>query len=268
MLPSVASYFWSGAVDILQPDYEPSDLDILYAEGVTSSNGLACVEFSFPQLADDDNDATDQHGSLPRYQLIRVQGRGFAENCKWLDMLEDVRLVIFCVALTDYDQFSYDGEGAPVNKMLQSKKLFESIVTHPTFEQMDFLLVLNKFDLFDEKIEQNSLTECEWFEDFKPVISQNSKNNGYSSSRSRSSINHNPSLGQLGFHYIAVKFKKLYFDLTGRKLFVSSVKGLEPDSVDAALKYAREIVKWEEERINFSLSDYAIYSTEASFSSQ
>ncbi|XP_021725447.1 extra-large guanine nucleotide-binding protein 1-like [Chenopodium quinoa] len=264
MLPSVASYFLERVVDILQPDYEPSDLDILYAEGVTSSNGLACVEFSFPQSADDDIDSTDQHGSLPRYQLIRVHAKGFAENCKWLDMLEDARLVIFCVALTDYDQFSYDSEGTPVNNMLQSKKLFESIVTHPTFEQMDFHLILNKFDLFDEKIEQIPLSECEWFEDFQPVISQNSKS--FSSSRSRS-INHNPSLGQLGFHYIAVKFKKLYFELTGRKLFVSSVKGLEPDSVDAALKYAREIVKWEDERINFSLSEYAIYSTEASFSS-
>ena len=178
-------------------------------------------------------------------------------------MLEDVRLVIFCVSLTDYDQISYDDVEAPMNKMLLGKKLFESIVTHPTFEQMDFLLILNKFDLFDEKIEKIPLSECEWFEDFQPVISQNSKN---SNSRTRS-INHNPSLGQLGFHYIAVKFKKLYFDLTGRKLFVSSVKGLEPDSVDAALKYAREIVKWEDERINFSLSEFGIYSTEASFSS-
>ncbi|CAN1343440.1 Extra-large guanine nucleotide-binding protein 1 [Linum perenne] len=38
MLPSVASYFLERAVEILSPDYEPSDLDIL---GVTSSNGVA-----------------------------------------------------------------------------------------------------------------------------------------------------------------------------------------------------------------------------------
>jgi len=201
-----------------------------------------------------------------RYQVIRVQARGFAENCKWLEMLEDIRLVIFCVALSDYDQLSFHVDGSPMNKMMLSKKLFESIVTHPTFEHMDFLLILNKFDIFEEKIEQVPLTECEWFEDFQPVISR--QNNGNSNPRSRSiSINQNPTLGQVGFHYVAVKFKRLFFDLTGRKLFVSSVKGLESESVDAALKYAREILNWEEERIHFSLSEYSIYSTEASFSS-
>nr|ABK95910.1 unknown [Populus trichocarpa] len=63
---------------------------------------------------------------------------------------------------------------------------------------------------------------------------------------------------------MAVKFKRLYSSLTGRKLYTSVVKGLEPDSVDAALKYAKEILKWDEEKPNFSLSEYSMYSTEAS----
>jgi len=57
------------AVDMLRPDYVPSDVDILYAEGVTSSNGLACLDFSFPQPAagiDTDIDTADQHDSLLR----------------------------------------------------------------------------------------------------------------------------------------------------------------------------------------------------------
>ena len=49
-------------------DYEPSDLDILYAEGVTSSNGLAYVDFSFPHSEPgDDIDTADLHDSLLRY---------------------------------------------------------------------------------------------------------------------------------------------------------------------------------------------------------
>lgn len=60
------------AVDILRMDYEPSDLDILYAEGVTSSNGLACVDFSYPQSASEDIiDASDQHDSLTRLVPVR-----------------------------------------------------------------------------------------------------------------------------------------------------------------------------------------------------
>ncbi|KAK7406606.1 hypothetical protein VNO78_08235 [Psophocarpus tetragonolobus] len=259
MLPSVASYFLERAVKILRTDYEPSDLDILYAEGVTSSNGVACVEFSFPQSVSEETvDTTDRHDSLVRYQLIRVHARGLGDNCKWLEMFEDVEMVIFCVSLSDYDQFSVDGNGCLTNKMILSMKFFETIVTHPTFEQMDFLLILNKFDLFEEKIEQVPLTKCEWFSDFRPIISRNRPNSN------SNSINNNPSLGQLASHYIGVKFKRLYSSLTGRKLYVSPVKGLEPGSVDAALKYAKEILKWNEERPNFSLSEYSMYSTEAS----
>lgn len=186
-----------------------------------------------------------------------MQARGLGENCKWLEMFEDVRIVIFCVSLNDYDQYSYDANGSLVNKMMLSQRLFESIVTHPTFEQMDFLLILNKFDLFEEKIERVPLTQCDWFEDFHPVVSRNRSNSN------SNNINNSPSLGQLAFHYIAVRFKTLYSSLTGRKLYVSLVKGLELNSVDETLKYAREILKWDEERANFSLSD-SVYSTEPS----
>ncbi|GAY42810.1 hypothetical protein CUMW_069740 [Citrus unshiu] len=265
MLSSVASYFLERVVDISRTDYEPSDLDILYAEGVTSSNGLACVDFSFPRSASDDSvDTADQHDSLlrwvPIYQLIRVQARGLGENCKWLEMFEDIGMVIFCVALSDYDQFSVDGNGSLMNKMMLSRKFFESIVTHPTFDQMEFLLILNKYDLFEEKIENVPLNQCDWFDDFHPVISRHHPNGN----RNSNNINHSPSLGQLASHYVAVKFKRLYSSLTGRKLYVSLVKGLEPNSVDAALKYAREVLKWDEEKTIFSISEYSMYSTEAS----
>ncbi|CAH8353780.1 unnamed protein product [Eruca vesicaria subsp. sativa] len=251
LLPSVASYFLERAVDVLTPDYEPSDLDILYAEGVTSSSGLACLDFSFPQTAVEENlDPSDHHDSLLRYQLIRVPSRGLGENCKWIDMFEDVGMVVFVVSMSDYDQISEDG----TNKMLLTKKLFESIITHPIFEHMDFLLILNKYDLLEEKVERVPLTRCEWFQDFNPVVSRHRSNNN----------NGNPTLGQLAFHYIAVKFKRFYSSLTGKKLFVSSSKSLDPNSVDASLKLAMEILKWSEERANICMSEYSMYSTEPS----
>ncbi|KAL3526720.1 hypothetical protein ACH5RR_011376 [Cinchona calisaya] len=260
MLPSVASYFLERMVDILRLDYEPSDVDILYAEGVTSSNGLACADFLFPEPAYEENpDDGDQLDSLLRFQLIRVQARGFGENCKWLEMFEDVRIVIFSIALSDYDQFVIDENGNLVNKMILSRKFFETIVTHPTFDEMDFLLLLNKFDLFEQKIERIPLTKCEWFNDFHPVMTRSNR-----SGSSTTNVNNTPSLGQMAFHYVAVKFKRLFSSLTDRKLYVSSMNGLVPNSVDQALRYAREIVKWDDERPNFSASEYSVYSTEAS----
>lgn len=41
------------AIDVTKVDYEPSDTDIMYAEGITSSNGLGSMEFSFSQPQDD-----------------------------------------------------------------------------------------------------------------------------------------------------------------------------------------------------------------------
>ncbi|KAG6383113.1 hypothetical protein SASPL_157151 [Salvia splendens] len=86
---------------------------------------------------------------------------------------------------------------------------------------------------------------CEWFQDFNPVMSKH-PHNPYS--------NNNPSLAQRASHYVGVKFKRLFYSLTGRKLFVVQATGLEADSVDKALRYGKEILKWEDERHTVSMN--------------
>ncbi|XP_028777018.1 extra-large guanine nucleotide-binding protein 1-like [Neltuma alba] len=242
MLPRNASYFLDRAVEISKTDYEPCVMDILYAEGMALSNSLASMEFSFPKPIDEDSVFSEyRHDPSFRYQLIRVHPRSLGENCKWLEMFEDMDVALFCVALTDYDEHTVDSNGVSTNKMLAAKHLFENMIRHPTFNDKKFLLILNKFDLFKEKIELVPLTQCEWFSDFNPVISHN-QNSACTSNR----INNTP-LAHRAFQYIAVKFKKLFKSLTNRKLFVSLVTGLEPDTVDEALSYARVITaceKW------------------------
>ncbi|KAL0365456.1 UNVERIFIED_CONTAM: Extra-large guanine nucleotide-binding protein 1 [Sesamum angustifolium] len=246
------------AVEISRIDYEPSEMDILYAEGITSSNGVASVDFSFPKSSQDGYmESSDQNDPSTSYQLIRVHASSLGENCKWLEMFEDVDLVIYSVSLTDYDEYYEDINGVRTNKMLAAKQFFESIVTHPTLAEKHFLLILNKFDLLEEKIERVPLTQCDWFHDFNPVISLHP--------HSATSSN-NPPLAQRAFHYIAVQFKRLFQSLTERKLFVSRLTGLEADSVDKALRYGKEILKWSEERNTVSLNEWSTESMEPSMS--
>ena len=55
-------------VDISRVEYKPSDLDILYADGITSANGLASTEFIFPHTASEvsSGDDTSQQDTLVR----------------------------------------------------------------------------------------------------------------------------------------------------------------------------------------------------------
>lgn len=167
-------------------------------------------------------------------------------------MFEDVDIVLFSVSLDEYDMFSEDINGDLTNKMMMSKQLFQSLVTHPKFNDKHFLLLLNKYDLLEEKIEQVPLTKCEWFQDFHPVISHNHNRSNRRKDKT--------SLAQYAFHYIALKFKTLFRSLSARKkLFVSQVTGLEPDSVREALSYAKEILKWEEEEGNWTHPDISSF---------
>lgn len=168
-------------------------------------------------------------------------------------MFEDVRAVIFCVSLSDYDHVGSRGTGLLENKMLATRDSFEYITRHTSFQGKPFVLLLNKYDIFEEKINKVPLTVCEWFRDFNPLKPRTNSQ----------------SLAHQAYYYVAVKFKELYASITGRKLYVWKTRARKRASVEKAFKYIKEIIKWEEEKDGdiYAISeDYSLSSTETSSS--
>jgi len=73
-----------------------------------------------------------------------------SERKKWIHCFEAVTCIIFCVALSEYDQVLLEVNS--VNRMEESLTLFGSIVNSSWFTRTSIVLFLNKIDIFKKKI--------------------------------------------------------------------------------------------------------------------
>eukprot|EP01099_Mayorella_cantabrigiensis_P003124 TRINITY_DN2436_c0_g1_i1.p1 TRINITY_DN2436_c0_g1~~TRINITY_DN2436_c0_g1_i1.p1 ORF type:complete len:248 (-),score=49.39 TRINITY_DN2436_c0_g1_i1:130-873(-) len=120
-------------------EYLPTQDDILHCRVRTT--GVIETEFSMGPR---------------RLRLVDVGGQR-AERRKWISCFEDVTAVIFCVAISEYDQNLAEDES--VNRLQEAMSIFEELVTK-WFLKTTIVLFLNKCDLFRDKIQRVDLKVC------------------------------------------------------------------------------------------------------------
>ncbi|KAI1716189.1 g-protein alpha subunit domain-containing protein [Ditylenchus destructor] len=131
-VPDNTYYLFSQATRILQPQYRPTERDVIHARA--STTGVHEIIFVFRKFG---------------IRLIDVGGQK-TERRKWIHCFENVTAILFVVALSCYNQFME--EDPSKNQMDDSVELFKNMYISQFLQRASFILFLNKRDLFEEKI--------------------------------------------------------------------------------------------------------------------
>jgi len=135
-----AAYFFSQVERFIEDNYIPTEQDILRARVRTT--GIEEAFFTFEDMS---------------FRMLDVGGQR-SERRKWIHCFDSVTAVIFCASLSEYDQSLREDDSQ--NRMKESLLLFDEICNSPWFKDTNFILFLNKTDLFREKIQKIDLSVC------------------------------------------------------------------------------------------------------------
>ncbi|KAK8550382.1 hypothetical protein V6N13_118902 [Hibiscus sabdariffa] len=193
-VPDCTHYFMENLQRLSDANYIPTKEDVLYARVRTTG----VVEIQFSPVGEN-----KKSGEV--YRLFDVGGQR-NERRKWIHLFEGVTAVIFCAAISEYDQTLFEDEQK--NRMVETKELFDWVLKQPCFEKTSFMLFLNKFDIFEKKVLKVPLNVCEWFKDYQPV------------STGKQETEH-------AYEFVKKKFEELYFQSSA------------PDRVDRVFKIYR-----------------------------
>ncbi|KAI9296854.1 putative guanine nucleotide-binding protein alpha-1 subunit [Neoconidiobolus thromboides FSU 785] len=127
-----AAYYFDSVERFSQPNYLPTDQDVLRSRVKTSG----IIETNF------------QVGKLT-YRMVDVGGQR-SERKKWIHCFEGVTSIIFMVAINEYDQTLIEDEN--MNRMHESFTLFDSVCNSKWFQDTAIILFLNKIDILKNKV--------------------------------------------------------------------------------------------------------------------
>lgn len=128
-----AFYFFAEDLRIGAPGYRPTETDILHARATRRTSAITETRFAKGPL---------------RVHMFDV---GFQRSLhKCMHCFESVTSIIFCVAISDYDQALLDDKKQ--NRLAESLVLYESVINSRWFLRASVVLFLNKIDVFEKKI--------------------------------------------------------------------------------------------------------------------
>ncbi|XP_070212037.1 guanine nucleotide-binding protein subunit alpha-11-like isoform X2 [Littorina saxatilis] len=133
-------YFLENVDRILTTDYVPAIQDILHIRWPTL--GMQEHVFTMDHLL---------------FKVIDVAGQKSLRK-KWIHFFEGVTAVLFFVALSGYDEAVE--EEPSMNMMQDSLQAFHEVSHNHFLEKTDFILFLNKKDIFVNHIQVTGLTKC------------------------------------------------------------------------------------------------------------
>mmetsp|Transcript_43090 Transcript_43090/g.69415 ORF Transcript_43090/g.69415 Transcript_43090/m.69415 type:complete len:304 (+) Transcript_43090:233-1144(+) len=91
------------------------------------------------------------------FQIFDVGGQR-NERKKWIHFFDDVTCVIFVAAISAYDTVLF--EDHKQNRLVEALDLFDEICNIKYFEKTTMILMLNKRDIFEEKVSKIPITVC------------------------------------------------------------------------------------------------------------
>jgi len=144
------AYFLDQVADIAHPKYSPSFED--YIRFRSRSTGFVTEKL------------TSEIEKFGQYYLefTHVGGQR-SERKKWMRiMVDQIDAVLYVVALSEYDLSCFEDD--KTNRMHEALKLFEQLVGTNFFEGKSVIILLNKYDLFKEKIATVPITVA--FDDY------------------------------------------------------------------------------------------------------
>lgn len=142
-----AQYFLDRVHIVKQPDYTPTEQDILRCRVLTS--GIFETKFAVEKV---------------NFHMFDVGGQR-DERRKWIQCFNDVTAIIFVTACSSYNLVLR--EDATQNRLKESLELFKSIWNNRWLRTISIILFLNKQDLLSEKVKMGKSKIEDYFPDFK-----------------------------------------------------------------------------------------------------